>query len=117
MIPAPEIDLVSLAPVLVLSVFTMLVLLMDLFIGKNKSGLVFISLTGLLLTAVSSFAKTDWPVRSFGGSYVVDHLSVFFTMVFCISSALAILISVEYNRREKIRVGEYYSLFCSARWG
>ena len=115
MIPAPEIDLVSLAPVLVLSVFTMLVLLMDLFIGKNKSGLVFISLTGLLLTAVSSFAKTDWPVRSFGGSYVVDHLSVFFTMVFCISSALAILISVEYNRREKIRVGEYYSLilFCT----
>ena len=115
MIPAPEIDLVSLAPVLVLSVFTMLVLLMDLFIGKNKSGLVFISLTGLLLTAVSSFAKTDWPVRSFGGSYVVDHLSVFFTMVFCISSALAILISIEYNRREKIRVGEYYSLilFCT----
>ena len=115
MIPAPEIDLVSLAPVLVLSVFTMLVLLMDLFIGKNKSGLVFISLTGLLLTAVSSFAKTDWPVRSFGGSYVVDHMSVFFTMVFCISSALAILISVEYNRREKIRVGEYYSLilFCT----
>ncbi len=115
MITPPEIDLISLAPVLVLSVFTMLVMLMDLFIGKNKSGLVFISLTGLLLTAVSSFAKTDWPVRSFGGSYVVDHLSVFFTMVFCISSALAILISVEYNRREKIRVGEYYSLilFCT----
>ena len=115
MITPPEIDLISLAPVLVLSVFTMLLLLMDLFIGKNKSGLVFISLTGLLLTAVSSFAKTDWPVRSFGGSYVVDHLSVFFTMVFCISSALAILISIEYNRREKIRVGEYYSLilFCT----
>ncbi len=115
MIPAPEIDLISLAPVLVLSVFTMLLLLMDLFIGKNKSGLVFISLTGLLLAAVSSFAKTDWPVRSFGGSYVVDHMSVFFTIVFCISSALAILISVEYNRRENIRVGEYYSLimFCT----
>ncbi len=115
MIPAPEIDLISLAPVLVLSVFTMLVMLMDLFIGKNKSGLVFISLTGLLLAAVSSFAKTDWPVRSFGGSYVVDHMSVFFTIVFCISSALAILISVEYNRRENIRVGEYYSLimFCT----
>ncbi|MCZ6513107.1 MAG: NADH-quinone oxidoreductase subunit N [Nitrospinae bacterium] len=115
MITPPEIDLISLAPVLVLSVFTMLLLLMDLFIGKNKSGLVFISLTGLLLAAVSSFAKTDWPVRSFGGSYVVDHMSVFFTIVFCISSALAVLLSVEYNRRENIRVGEYYSLimFCT----
>ena len=39
MIAAPEIDLISLAPVLVLSVFTMLVMLMDLFIGKNKSAL------------------------------------------------------------------------------
>ncbi len=115
MIPTPEIDLISLAPVLVLSVFTMLVMLTDLFIGKNKSLLVFLSLTGLLMAAVSSFAKTGWPVHSFGGSYVVDHLSVFFTLVFCISSALAILISVEYNQREKIRVGEYYSLimFCT----
>ena len=115
MIAIPEIDLVSLAPVLVLSVFTMLVMLMDLFIGKNKSALVLVSLTGLLMAAVSSFAKTDWPVASFGGSYVVDHLSVFFTMIFCLSSGLAILLSVDYNDREKIRVGEYYSLilFCT----
>lgn len=115
MIAAPEIDLISLAPVLVLSVFAMIILLTDLFIGKNKSGLVFISLTGLLMAAISAFAKTDWPAHSFGGSYVVDHMSVFFTIVFCISSALAILISVDYNRREKIRVGEYYSLilFCT----
>jgi NADH-quinone oxidoreductase subunit N len=115
MIAAPEIDLISLAPVLVLSVFTMLVMLVDLFVGKNKSVLVFVALTGLLMAAVSSFAKTDWPVASFGGSYVVDHMSVFFTMIFCLSSALAILLSVDYNQREKIRVGEYYSLimFCT----
>jgi len=115
MIAAPEIDLISLAPVLVLSVFTMLVMLIDLFVGKNKSVLVFVALTGLLLAAVSSFAKTDWPVSSFGGSYVVDHMSVFFTMIFCLSSGLAILLSIDYNKRENIRVGEYYSLimFCT----
>ncbi len=115
LITPPEIDLVSLAPVLVLTAFTILVMLTDLFIGKKKSGLVFIALTGLLMAAVSSFAKPDWPVTSFGGMYVVDHMSVFFTMIFCISSALAILVSVEYNRRENIRVGEYYSLilFCT----
>jgi NADH-quinone oxidoreductase subunit N len=115
MIAAPEIDLISLAPVLVLSVFTMLVMLIDLFVGKNKSVLVFVALTGLLMAAVSSFAKTDWPIASFGGSYVVDHMSVFFTMIFCLSSGLAILLSVDYNKRENIRVGEYYSLimFCT----
>lgn len=114
-IPAPEIDLISLAPVLVLSVFAMGVLLLDLFAGKNKSGLVFVSLVGLLMTAISAFAKGDLPVHSFGGSYVVDHMSVCFTMIFCMSSALAILLSVEYNKRVKIRIGEYYSLilFCT----
>jgi len=115
MIPAPEIDFTSLAPVLVLSVFSMMVLLFDLFSGKNKQGLVFISLTGLLMTAISAFAKSDLPVYSFNGAYVVDHLSVFFTCIFCFSSAMAILLAIEYNKREDIRVGEYYSLilFCT----
>ncbi|MCF8721003.1 NADH-quinone oxidoreductase subunit N [Nitrospina gracilis] len=115
MIPTPEIDLTSLAPVLVLSVFSMMVLLFDLFAGKNKSGLVFISLTGLLMAAISAFAKRDLPVYSFGGAYVVDNLSVFFTCIFCLSSALAILLSIEYNRRERINMGEYYGLilFCT----
>ena len=115
-IPAPLVDLTSLAPVLVLSVFTMMVLLVDLFVGRNKSVLVFISLTGLLMAAISAFAKgAEIPVYSFNGAYVVDRLSIFFTMIFCLSSALAILLSVEYNKREGIRVGEYYSLilFCT----
>jgi len=114
-IPAPAIDLISLAPVLVLSVFGMMVLVTDLFIGKDKSILVFMSLTGLLMAAISSLAKYNLPVFSFNGAYVVDHLSVFFTFIFCISSALAILVSVDFNKREGIKVGEYYSLilFCT----
>ena len=116
LIPAPAVDLISLAPVLVLSVFTMMILLVDLFIGRNKSVLVFISLTGLLMAAISALAKgPDLPAYSFNEGYVVDRLSIFFTMIFCLSSALAVLISVEYNKRERIRMGEYYSLilFCT----
>ncbi len=115
-IPMPEsIDLVSIAPVLVLSVFAMAVLILDLFGGKNKSILVFVSLVGLLMTAVSAFAKVGWPVYSFNDSYVVDHLSVFFIIIFTMSSALAILISIEFNEREGIQAGEYYALvlFCT----
>ena len=114
-IPAPAIDLISLAPVLVLSFFGMMVLVTDLFIGKDKTALVFMSLIGLLMAAISSFAKYNLPVYSFNGAYVVDHLSVFFIFIFCISSALAILISVDFNKREEIKVGEYYSLilFCT----
>jgi NADH-quinone oxidoreductase subunit N len=92
----------------------MMVLITDLFIGKDKSILVFMSLIGLLMAAISSLAKFNLPVHSFNGAYVVDHLSVFFTFIFCISSAMAILLSVDFNKREEIKVGEYYSLilFC-----
>jgi NADH-quinone oxidoreductase subunit N len=113
---APEsIDLIALAPVLVLSVFAMMVLVVDLFGGRNKTLLVFISLVGLLMTAISAFAKNPIPAYSFNDSYIVDHLSLFFICIFTISSALAILLSVEYNEREGIRAGEYYALilFCT----
>lgn len=112
----PEsIDLIALAPVIVLSVFAMMVLVVDLFGGRNKTLLVFISLVGLLMTAISAFAKNPIPAYSFNDSYIVDHLSLFFICIFTISSALAILLSVEYNEREGIRAGEYYALilFCT----
>ena len=113
---APEsIDLIALAPVLVLSIFAMLILVLDLWGGRNKSLLVFTSLVGLLMTAISAFAKYPIPAYSFNDSYIVDHLSLFFICIFTISSALAILLSVEYNEREGIRAGEYYALilFCT----
>lgn len=114
-IVAPAVDLISLAPVIVLSVFAMGVLVLDLFIGKDKTLLIYVSLIGLIMTAVSSFAKGSLPSYSFQESYVVDNFSVFFIFIFTISSALAIMLSENYNRRENIRIGEYYSLilFCT----
>jgi len=108
---APEsIDLVSLAPVLVLTVFAMGVLILDLFAGKNKTLLAFVSIIGLLMTAISAFAKVGLPALSFNDSYIVDNFSIFFILIFTFSSALAILISIDFNKRENIKAGEFYSL-------
>ena len=110
-IHAPEsIDLIALAPVLVLSVFAMGVLVLDLWAGKNKTLLMFVSLIGLLMTAISAFAKHPLPAFAFTDSYTVDHLSIFFTCIFTLSSALAILLSTEYNERNGMKAGEYYAL-------
>ena len=67
------------------------------------------------MTAVSSFAKQGLPAYAFNNSYVVDNLSVFFTIIFCFSSALTLLLSDNYNRQQGIRTGEYYVLilFCT----
>ena len=110
-IHAPEsIDLIALAPVLVLSVFAMGVLVLDLWAGRNKTLLMFVSLVGLLMTAISAFAKHPLPAFAFTDSYIVDHLSIFFTCIFTLSSALAILLSAEYNERKGMKAGEYYAL-------
>ena len=110
-IHAPEsIDLIALAPVLVLSVFSMGVLVLDLWAGKNKTLLMFVSLVGLLMTAISAFAKQPLPAFAFTDSYIVDHLSIFFICIFTLSSALAILLSTEYNERNGMKAGEYYAL-------
>ena len=110
-INAPEsIDLIALAPVLVLSVFAMGVLVLDLWTGKNKTLLMFISLVGLLMTAISAFAKHPLPAFAFTDSYIVDHLSIFFICIFTLSSALTILLSFEYNEGKGIKAGEYYAL-------
>ncbi|MGK0180623.1 MAG: NADH-quinone oxidoreductase subunit N [Nitrospinales bacterium] len=50
------------------------------------------------------------PAFAFTDSYTVDHLSLFFICIFTLSSALTILLSSEYNEREGIKAGEYYSL-------
>ncbi|MEC7641240.1 MAG: NADH-quinone oxidoreductase subunit N [Nitrospinota bacterium] len=115
LIPTPDVDLISLAPVLVLSMFGFIVLILDLFIGRNKTILVYVSLTGLLMTVISAFAKQGLPAYAFSNSYVVDNLSVFFTIIFCFSSSLTLLLSDNYNRRQNIRFGEYYALilFCT----
>ncbi len=115
MIPAPDVDLVSLAPVLTLSAFGFAVLIWDLFIGKDKTQLMYISLLGLFLTAVCGFSKTNLPAYSFSNTYVVDNLSVFCVIIFTISSALTLLLSANYNTDKGINIGEYYSLilFCT----
>ena len=93
-IHAPEsIDLIALAPVLVLSVFAMGVLVLDLWTGKNKTLLMFISLVGLLMTAISAFAKHPLPAFAFTDSYKVDHLSIIFICIFTHRSALTIMLS------------------------
>ena len=86
------------------------VLVLDLWAGKNKTLLMFVSLVGLLMTAISTFAKQPLPAFAFTDSYIVDHLSIFFTCIFTLSSALAILLSAEYNERNGMKAGEYYAL-------
>jgi NADH-quinone oxidoreductase subunit N len=117
LIPAPEINLHSLAPALILSVFAMGALVADLYIGRKKIFLAALSIVGLVVTALSTLSFPELPIHAFNDSYVVDRFSLFATLIFTISSALAVLLSVRYNEQENIKVGEYYALILFATVG
>jgi len=111
MIPMPEIDLLGIAPLVVLSLTGMMILAIDLFIGRNKSPLAYVALTGLALALLFSFSRdVSEPAYYFNGTFVVDRFTRFFDLIFCISTGLVILISVQYLERENLHIGEYYVL-------
>lgn len=111
MIPTPEIDLGSIAPMIVLSIVGMAILVLDLFSGKNKAVLAYIALAGLVLAVYFSFGRdTAQAVYSFNNTFVADNFAVFFDLIFCLSTGLVILISLQYMERENIHLGEYYVL-------
>lgn len=111
MIPMPAIDLGSISPMIILSLMGMFILVADLFMGRKKGFLAFIALAGLAAALVFSCGReTVHAVYSFNGAFVVDKFSLFFNLIFCVSTALVVLISLQYLDRENLHLGEYYAL-------
>lgn len=111
MIPMPAIDLGSIAPMIILSLTGMFILVADLFMGRKKGFLAFIALAGLAAALVFSCGReATHAVYSFNGAFVVDKFGLFFNLIFCASTALVVLISLQYLDRENLQLGEYYAL-------
>ncbi|MGR3220487.1 MAG: NADH-quinone oxidoreductase subunit N [Candidatus Anammoxibacter sp.] len=114
----PQIDLKSIAPLLILTVTALVVLILGLFSSKeSKVGYYFFSLLGIglaLMFTVKQFGTTSF---SFNGAYVVDNFSIFFNVVILLSTALILMMSGSYLRREDINYGEYYCLLLFATVG
>ena len=111
MIPTPEINLFSIAPMLFLSCAGILLLVMDLFIGKEKDNLAYVALLALGIALILSFMRdASQASYSFHDTFVVDRYAVFFDLIFCVASGLTVLISLQYVERENLHLGEYYVL-------
>ncbi|MFI5167588.1 MAG: NADH-quinone oxidoreductase subunit N [Thermoanaerobaculales bacterium] len=107
-------DLVALMPELVLAALAMVLLLAGLAAGKRQhrllgAGAVFaLAATTLALWLASGAVSPG--ARFFAGMFALDHFAVFFKVLFIVSSALAILLSLDYLERHDYRPGEYHAL-------
>src|SRR6202140_5557189 len=105
-------DYMRILPELVLSVFGMLIMVVDPLLDEDNShqALGAIALVGTLVALVSTFWMAQYPGTAFWNMVRVEGFSVFFHFLVIAIAAVVILSSFEYLRVQRIRAGEYYGL-------
>src|SRR6202158_2157577 len=105
-------DYMRILPELVLSVFGMLIMVIDPLLDEDNShqSLGAIALIGSLAALVSTFWMAQYPGTAFWNMIRVEGFSVFFHVLVIAIAAVVILSSYEYMAVQRIRAGEYYGL-------
>ena len=111
-------DFYYLLPEIVLTAGALLLLLADLVVARNKQSiLAWVALAVLGATAAALVPVADVQVQISHGLISVDRFALFFKVIFLMSAALTILMSVRYLDVEGTRAGEYYFLILCATLG
>jgi len=110
--PPPTSDYMRILPELVLSIFGMLVMIVDPLLDEENShqSLGTIALIGTIAALASTFWMAQYPGTAFWNMVRVEGFSVFFHFLVIAIAAVAILSSFEYLKVQRIRAGEYYGL-------
>ena len=127
-IAIPSLDVLVVAPEIVVFITALLVMVSDLFLPKeHKSRLAWLSLVGVVVAAGLSCYIAVPPSQVLPGHasdmLVADGYALFFNLVILTAAALAILLSVEYVSRVEqaprmgLAQGEYYTLLLLSTTG
>jgi NADH-quinone oxidoreductase subunit N len=105
-------DYMKVLPELVLSVFGMVLMLLDPLLDDRRSRSVSgaIALIGSLAAIGATWMQSQSPGLGFWNMVRVDTFSVFFHFLIAAITAIVILTSYEYLNVQEIRGGEYYAL-------
>jgi NADH-quinone oxidoreductase subunit N len=105
-------DYIRILPELILSVFGMLVMVLEPVFDERRSQktLGTIALVGSLTAIAASVYQSQHPGFAFWNMVRVDAFSVFFHVLVTMIGAVVILTSYEYMAIQRIRAGEYYGL-------
>jgi NADH-quinone oxidoreductase subunit N len=119
MYPAPTLNaLLPLLPEIVLGLGAMVLLMLGAYRGERGVRLVDIAAIVLLIAAgVIVLALPQGKLVAFGGSFVVDDFARFLKILALLGSAAAILMSIDYEKREKQERFEYSVLIVLATLG
>jgi NADH-quinone oxidoreductase subunit N len=111
-------DFYYLLPEIVLTAGSLVLLMADLLVPRNRQSILAgITLAVLAATAVALYPVADAHLQVSKGLIAVDRFSLFFKVIFLVSAALTVLMSVRYLEVEGTRAGEYYFLILCATLG
>ena len=104
-------DYSTIWPLIFLTVWSSVLLLVDLFIPKERKGVTaLLSALGLALTLGLTLAQIGQEITGFNGMVVLDGFSVFVNALLLVSGLLGIALAYGYVRRMGLERGEYYTL-------
>ena len=104
-------DLLSILPLLILSGWGMVLILVDLVVPKERSALIgWLSMAGIVGALIAEAALWGLDLSGFGGMVVLDGMSAFIGSVGLLAALLTVWVSLNYIRDRGIERGEYYAL-------
>jgi NADH-quinone oxidoreductase subunit N len=106
-----QLDFSIILPLTILIAWACVLLLVDLFISKDRKGITaFLAALGLALTLGFTVTQIGREGTGFNGMVTLDGFSTFTSALILISGLLGIALSYGYLKRLGIERGEYYSL-------
>ena len=115
----PTVDYIRILPELVLSLFGILIMLVDPVLPEDgsKKPLGYIALLGVLAALAATAYQSGFYGDAFFNMVRVDAFSVFFHVVVLFVSLVVVLSSFDYLEVQGIKAGEYYGLILFAAVG
>lgn len=104
-------DFYTILPASLLTIWACLLLLVDVFIKKERKGLtVLLAAVGLALTMGISLTQLGNNATGFNGMVVLDGFSIFLNILFLLTGLFGVAVAKDYLNRLGWQKGEYYIL-------
>jgi NADH-quinone oxidoreductase subunit N len=98
-------------PITVLTAWACVLLLVDLFIPKERKGITaLLAALGLLVALALVISRAGVATSAFNGMIMIDGFATFMSVIFLFSGLAGIAVAYDYLMRSGIERGEYYVL-------
>jgi len=105
-------------PGLVVGIAALLAMGADLLSrGPDRDGVAVVGVLGLLAAIVVSAGAWGSDLAGFQNTLRADRFGLFFTILLCTGAALAMLMSIEFVREQRIPAGDYHALLLLSTCG